>query len=116
MFDMHFRIDARTMWVAPPFSEDLSDAISQVIDLAADEFGLAIIQCEPPFPITEGFISTRNIDFVFHHQDDSMTVVVPTFDESGNHFTDVLVCLIADPIGNGMMVPAPAYGLPHGEA
>jgi hypothetical protein len=114
--DMHFRINARTMCVAPPFDQDLSHAISEVINIASAELGLAVIQCEPPFSIGGAFISTRNIDFVFHNNNDSMTVVVPTFDEDGNHFMDALVCLIGDPIGNGLMIPAPSYGLPHGEA
>ena len=116
---MHFRLNARTMWIAPPFSDDLSQAISDVIHAASNELNFEILECEPPYSMQsffEGFISTRNIDFILHNNNDSMTVVVPAFDEEGNHFMDALVCLIENPIDSGVMIPAPSYGLPHGEA
>ena len=113
---MYYKVNARTMWVAPPFSQELSDEISAVIEAAADHLELDVIGCESPFPINSiSYITPREINFIFH-DDESMTVVVPAFDQDGDHFVDALVCRIEDPIGNGVMVPAPSYGLPHGEA
>ena len=114
--DMHFRVNSRTMFVSPPFAQELGEEISNVINAASQELGLTILECEPPFPVTHSFISTRIVDFVFHNSDDSVTIVIPTFDSNGNHFLDALVCKIEDPIGHGLMIPAPSFGLPHGEA
>ncbi len=112
---MFFRITSKTFCVEPATGQELSLEILKVASAASELLDLDLLPCNPPFGAAS-YISPSNVDFVFNNDNGDMTIVIPAFDRNGNHFLDALVGQFEDPIENGILIPAPAYGLPHGEA
>lgn len=112
---MFFRITSRAFCVEPTTGEELSLEIFNVASAASELLELDLIPTNPPFGAAS-YISPSNVDFVFDSDTWNMTIAIPAFNEEGNHYMDVLVAQIQDPVEHGWLIPAPAFGLPHGEA
>ena len=112
---MFFRITAKTFCLEPSIGEELTLEIIKVASAASELLSLDLLASNPPFGASS-YICPSNVDFVFNNDTGDMTIVIPAFDRDGEHFLDAMVGQLEDPIENGLLIPAPSYGLPHGEA